>query len=411
MSEANIIHKDDSCREDGLPLCYDDRHSTAFTRFDRYVFVSYSHCDKEMVYADLKLLYEAGLHFWYDKKLQAGDFWDRSVKEKIESEQCVGALFFTSANTVKSAAVEQELNLCKMISEERGKMGGIFKIIPITLNGGSILQIVREAFLSCSDLDDTQFPLALPQERVVAVLETLSARMLYIGRSADGSHIARIIDELKQIENETGYKLFCGSEEVQKRFDLLPNVEVSDGRRLINFGEYPQTLDEEAPFYLREGISKFRDGKFQVLSDGRAYRFSPLKWQILRFSEDKLTAVTDKVIDFCRSDEIDSLIGHIREVAFENNPAIDGIRVIDFDLIREFKGFLTKWSATDYAERANKLSFLPLYWGLNSGWLAPFYYDSDIKIMERHAKNLSAGVRLVADFRTDELLRYFEGRI
>ena len=410
MSDTNTDRMDGEEPENDLPLCYDDRHSTAFSHLDHYIFISYSHCDKDAVYADLKQLYEIGLHFWYDKKLRAGDLWDERVKEKIESEQCVGVLFFTSLNTVKSEAVERELELCKEIVEERGKAGKRFTIIPVTLNGMSILQTVREAFLSCADLDGNQLSAALPQKRVKTGLEMLPDRLLYVPRSADGSHIARIVAELKQFEDEADCKLFCGSEEVQKRFEHLPNVEISDGRRFIKLGEYPQELDGEAPCYLREGICRLKDRKFSVLGDGRAYRFSPLKWQILRFGEETLTAVTEKIIDRCTADEIDPLIARIRTTAFADGSIIDDLRLIDFGLLREFKNTLAKWDDTDFAKKTNKFHFFPLYWGLNGGRPAPFYRDPDVKIMDsyKNVKDLFAGVRLVADFKTDALLRYFE---
>lgn len=395
--------------EEGLPLCYDDRHSTAFTHLDRYVFISYSHNDKDAVYADLKQLYGAGLHFWYDKKLRVGDFWDKRVEERIKSEQCIGALLFTGVNTVKSEAVEQELKLCQERVERAEQDGTIFKLIPVTLNGGSILRAVKEAFLSCADLNEKELAAVLPQERVKTVLDTLSERLLYIGRSADGSHIPKIIQELKQCENDTGYKLFCGSEEIQKQFERLPNVELSGGRRLIQVGEYPQEREEEDSFYFREGIYKTKNAKLNVLGDGRAYRFSPLKWQIVRFGEDKLTAVTEKVIDCCRADEIASFIRQIRKVVFEDDSMIEDIRLIDLGLIREFGNVLTRWEATDYAKKENKFDFLPMYWGANAG-NSPvlFYWESGVKIMGKAPRDQYAGIRLVADFKTDTLLNYFE---
>ena len=48
-----------------------------------YLFVSYSHNDKDVVYKILHGLYDKGVNFWYDVELSVGDFWNEKVKEKL----------------------------------------------------------------------------------------------------------------------------------------------------------------------------------------------------------------------------------------------------------------------------------------------------------------------------------------
>lgn len=405
MSDEILQRQNTEDKEEGLSLCYDDRQSTAFSYLDRYFFISYSHCDKA-VFEDLRKLYDTGLNFWYDKKLHAGDFWDETVKEKLQDERCAGALIFVSENSVKSQAVEQELKLCGKIKQERNKIEKFFKIIPITLDGGSILKVLRDAFVSCSALGEKELAATLPQERVKTLLDTLSDRILFIGRSVDGSHIAKIVDELKKYEKESGYNFFSGGEATLKKFNGLPGVEISDERCFFELGEYPQEIYEDTPYYLRKGVHKIKDKKLCVLQSGRIYCFSPLKWQVLRIGEDKLTAVTEKVIDFCREDEINTLIDKFRKTAFSEQSIIVDVRLVDIDLLNKFKNIMDKWVITDYASRNNAINVIPLFWSIKASLTMPFSWQSGARIWGKLTKDSNAGIRIVADFKTDQLVKY-----
>ena len=63
-----------------------------------YIFISYAHKDYKQVYADLAVMYRAGVRFWYDKGLVAGKDWSAEAKRIIESPRCVGVIFFLSEN-------------------------------------------------------------------------------------------------------------------------------------------------------------------------------------------------------------------------------------------------------------------------------------------------------------------------
>lgn len=410
MSDANLKPQYAERVEYELPMCFDDRQNTAFGNRDKYVFISYSHADKA-VYEDLKTLYDAGLNFWYDKKLRAGDYWDETVKDKLRDERCVGALIFVSVNTVKSEAVEQELKLCERILQERGSSGKSFKIIPVTLSGGSILQIVRDAFVSCDGLSEKELSAVLPHERVKTLLATLSDKMLYIARKADGSHIAKLIDELKKYENDAGYKLFSSGESVLRQFNGLPGVENSEGRHSFAVGEYPQDICDDTPGYCKEGIYKINDKKIFVIRPERGYYLSPLKWQVLRIGGDKLYAVTEKVIDCCRADDIDTVIDKFRNVVFTDQSIVSDVRLVDINLINQYADVMNKWKPTDYAARTNAFNLFPLFWGIECERVIPFTWQSGVKIFGKLTKDSYAGIRLVAEFVTDKLIKYLERRI
>lgn len=79
----------------------------------KYIFISYNHKDFQSVYCDLMLLYHLKIPFQYDRGLPYGEPWDKAVKPLIQSEDCLGVLFYMSQHTVASAAVEKECSLLK----------------------------------------------------------------------------------------------------------------------------------------------------------------------------------------------------------------------------------------------------------------------------------------------------------
>ncbi len=104
-----------------------------------YIFISYAHADYKKVYADLAVMYHAGVRFWYDRGLKAGKNWDSEVKERILSPNCCGVIFFISESLFLSKSANMEIDLvcgedgvrknyfCVNLSEEQPK--GILKTI------------------------------------------------------------------------------------------------------------------------------------------------------------------------------------------------------------------------------------------------------------------------------------------
>lgn len=86
-----------------------------------YLFISYAHQDYKKVYADLAVLYHAGVRFWYDRGLVAGKNWDAEVKNIIEDPRCSGVIFFLSENMFLSRSVNQEIDLIRGNGENPGK--------------------------------------------------------------------------------------------------------------------------------------------------------------------------------------------------------------------------------------------------------------------------------------------------
>ncbi len=79
-----------------------------------YIFISYSHKDKDIVMSEIEQLQEKGINTWYDAGLALGLTWDEDeVKRHIEKSNCIGVFFFASPSFLNSQAVWKEVGMTK----------------------------------------------------------------------------------------------------------------------------------------------------------------------------------------------------------------------------------------------------------------------------------------------------------
>lgn len=82
-----------------------------------YIFVSYAHADKKIVFPIIKRLYEQGWHIWYDEGLELGEDYYGSLKKHIKN--CDLFLLFASLNSMNSFfIVECEIPQAKQFCKE-----------------------------------------------------------------------------------------------------------------------------------------------------------------------------------------------------------------------------------------------------------------------------------------------------
>ncbi len=65
-----------------------------------FIFVSYSHRDRDMVLQRMTLLYESGWKVWYDEGLTIGDSYDEILEDHVRN--CTAFLLFVTENSLKS---------------------------------------------------------------------------------------------------------------------------------------------------------------------------------------------------------------------------------------------------------------------------------------------------------------------
>lgn len=98
---ANVGEKaEPSPRYDKLPQ--------ADTGKNKFVFISYSHKDADLVISDIAELKHHGVALWYDVSIYYGENWDEKALGKIAEKNCVGLIVYVSKNSLCSKAVAEE---------------------------------------------------------------------------------------------------------------------------------------------------------------------------------------------------------------------------------------------------------------------------------------------------------------
>ena len=73
-----------------------------------YIFISYSHRDRDKVLEIIRTLYEAGWRIWYDEGLTIGDRYDETLEAHVKN--CAAVLLFVTQNSMNSFYIlENEL--------------------------------------------------------------------------------------------------------------------------------------------------------------------------------------------------------------------------------------------------------------------------------------------------------------
>lgn len=269
------------------PPMYQDRRNPRDD--DKYVFISYSHRNEDIVYEDLKALYERDLRYWYDVALAAGKEWDTEVAKIIEDKNCLGILFFMTEDLFLSKAVHEEIKMYHRIKKDRDD----FFFICISPDSRSVGQVVQGVYQRLSDMDSASLELSFPLKRLECIVRTFKDTTIFIGRPKDSlNHIDQIVQHLKK-----NGSLFANDESIlstllSKR--ILSNI---DERYYFVFGKYPQTADKDVPPVAYNGKFSW-DGKDYFAVNGDVFSYDNISWRLIELDGVRATFVADTCLDF-----------------------------------------------------------------------------------------------------------------
>lgn len=94
-----------------------------------YLFISYSHADKEYLEKLLSALNARGADFWYDREMFEGDDWLERVKNAVFNKNCMGIIYFMSADFVYSDACYEEITLLSELKAAHEKFDYLFVLV------------------------------------------------------------------------------------------------------------------------------------------------------------------------------------------------------------------------------------------------------------------------------------------
>ena len=103
-----------------------------------FVFVSYSHEQKDIVYDDIRKLQGAGINIWYDNGLKPGEEWYQDVEDHVALPGCRGAILYVSESFLHSKSIHKEM---RILNEHH-----VTNIIPIKILEGNIKRTLSNLF-------------------------------------------------------------------------------------------------------------------------------------------------------------------------------------------------------------------------------------------------------------------------
>jgi sugar/nucleoside kinase (ribokinase family)/beta-phosphoglucomutase-like phosphatase (HAD superfamily)/ABC-type sugar transport system substrate-binding protein len=155
---------------------------------EKYVFISYSHINKEIVYEDIKKLKEMGVRIWYDKGIPPGPRWDEYVYPKIISDQCSLVLFYVTESFFFSEAIAREI---KIVFNTEDCEKGVKDSFSVNVGGGPAIDML---------LNSTR-RLQKREENTRLMLNYFDEKRIYIKRLANSDdHIDQIFAEVAKYD-------------------------------------------------------------------------------------------------------------------------------------------------------------------------------------------------------------------
>lgn len=342
------------------PFVYCDRIGL---KNSKYVFISYSYEDVHKVYPILNNLYNAGVNYWYDKEVKAGDEWNEKVVDIIFDNHCVGAIIFLSLKSVLSKSVHEELKRI-LLKKENDKR---FRIIPV---------IIDKTYNNWTTL-------------------------LYEASKIDKIFFIERDSEYKRLFNK-GYRVF-----LHINNDNIIN-QIIDIAETDNFLQHPVInirdkrlgciglITTNGEYYLKLGEFKSKvNNKKEII-----------EWQLISQENNLFYFISQFCIDFVK---VDSIASTIKSVKFPQNSKkyINSITVVTEEYINKYKAKISDAVPTDYADE-NRKQLLKLYWvkesnqeNLDSYCL---YNSVNSKIDKRiNHFTITAGIRLMLIIDDDKI--------
>ncbi|WP_298500783.1 TIR domain-containing protein [uncultured Methanobrevibacter sp.] len=86
-----------------------ERPFIAYDGDERYIFVSYAHADRELIFPEITKFHDEGYPVWYDQGLTAGQEWDEEIEEALLGASLL--IVFISKNSMASTNVVDEIKL------------------------------------------------------------------------------------------------------------------------------------------------------------------------------------------------------------------------------------------------------------------------------------------------------------
>ena len=273
---------------------------------EKYVFISYSHKDKAFVYPLLTSLYDAGLNFWYDRELNAGEDWPEEADKAMRSDNCLGVIFMLSPNAL-SRSIGIEIGICKSKIEALGK--DKIKVLPVGIDISSYYQLVQKRFIALQGAEPEELNNKLPFNRVCDFLDFFTDDKIILSSSSQTLK-EDIVNTLKSFSPE----LFSTSNEIIKVLENEGLVKREGDGFIFPFSKYPMSRDLDMSFLGEYYQNQFGDLFYKNKSNGKVYKMDLAKWKILTVTNQSIKAISDIYLGCCFYRELNERLETIKTI-------------------------------------------------------------------------------------------------
>lgn len=154
---------------------------------DPYVFVSYSHKDKEVVFEVINDLMLCACNIWYDTGIHSGEDRSGEIAEHLFNAECV--LFMVTENSVNSEYVKDELTFAKTKNKKIYPVYLEQVTLPLSLE--LLLGRAQAISLSDDDIAESRFKL---RDKIKNNLPTDVFQTIALSRLESNSPRVTLID-------------------------------------------------------------------------------------------------------------------------------------------------------------------------------------------------------------------------
>ncbi len=317
----------------------------------KYVFISYSHSDKEYVYEALHHMNECGATLWYDKELSEGDVWNEQVRGKVEDEKCVGAVIFLSKKAAMSDAVHQEVILIN-----RRVANGDFRVYVRFIGFDS-----HSAFISSMTIEDPSFI----DNKLVDYMSLIKGGCLIYDTEPD-----KDISYTKMVNFAS------------KIGALERSIVLTKNEKLTSIeGMYM----ENNTFYYKRGRNEFQNAKDANI----------ICWRMIAKEKDRLIFVSEYALTYLRHAQLEQYEKYITE-QFSSLPYFVKTSVLDEDTLSKYEKEIGHNIPSDFAD-SQRNQALRLFYVRTSGGKIELYNFLNTRIggVTEYGRDINCGVRMM----------------
>lgn len=255
---------------------------------NKFVFVSYSHKDAEAVIEDVKSLLSKGVRIWFDENMRIGENWEEVAERILRHKNCVGVIFYNSANSFSSKAVQKEQSLTRELEHQYWSVHLDSKIAADMAMDA--VQLLMSTYGPTSDRA-TEYLTKIASEQT----KMFNDKILCIMRKESSKLVQEIYEKVavpnRLVDNEDNF--------IE---DLHKSALASKDTNEITLGKYVggEYVGPEKP-------ANAEDQRFGIANDliqlnGRNYITKELRWRLMYVEDGKAVLICNKIL---RQDSFD----------------------------------------------------------------------------------------------------------